>query len=239
MQSIASTAVAGLDSDKSPVFYSSKRLDVTGMKVVVGGSVYPLSSIVGVDVFGNRFGYLLMFFQAIGLAVVVWLARWLYVRFMPDIGMSDDLMVFSLTLMGVSLVAIVPLALILFFRELELVIRLSDGGKRTIRSSDNKMIWQMHEALERAMTYHANASRAVPSVSDELGRLSRLLGEGVITEQDWTRTKDLFLGTQLSAQDRAVIQLEQLHALWRSGVLSESEFNTKKWEVLGQMSSRA
>lgn len=223
--------------DRTPVFHDSKQMTVTGMRVVVGGSVYPLSSVVGIDVCRKSMSYLLLVLQTWGVAAVVVAGRVFVVPFFNSLGGMDTLLTFSITLMAVAVVALAIVATLTFAFEKELVIRLADGGSRSIKSTDAKRIWEMHAAISRAMTYSANAARGVASVSDELGRLSQLLREGVLTQSDWDRAKDLFFGKQPTAQERAVHQLEQLHGLWRSGVLSESEFNVKKWEVLASMAT--
>jgi hypothetical protein len=58
--------------------------------------------------------------------------------------------------------------------------------------------------------------------------------EGVIDTADWERAKDLFLGKPEDERDRAARGLRQLHELQKSGVLSTSEFNMKKWDVLAR-----
>jgi len=61
-----------------------------------------------------------------------------------------------------------------------------------------------------------------------------LRDDGIINESDWGRAKDLFLGKPEDQQDRAAHDLRQLNDLYQSGVLSQSEFDMKKWDVLSR-----
>jgi hypothetical protein len=70
------------------------------------------------------------------------------------------------------------------------------------------------------------------SVADEIQRLSQLAGEGIITQDEWLRAKDHLIGASPSQVDEASKLLRQLHALLVQGVLSESEYNMKKWDIL-------
>jgi len=73
-----------------------------------------------------------------------------------------------------------------------------------------------------------------PSIAAELTRLAELRDDGIINESDWGRAKDLFLGKPEDQQDRAAHDLRQLNDLYQSGVLSQSEFDMKKWDVLSR-----
>jgi hypothetical protein len=72
------------------------------------------------------------------------------------------------------------------------------------------------------------------SIAEELAKLAELRDQGVIDSDDWDRAKDLYLGKTEDERDRAARELRQIHDLCRSGVLSESEFNMKKWEILSR-----
>jgi len=72
------------------------------------------------------------------------------------------------------------------------------------------------------------------SVADEIQRLSQLANEGILTQDEWLRAKDHLIGVSPSKVDEATQLLRQLHALFVQGVLSESEYNMKKWDVLSQ-----
>lgn len=87
----------------------------------------------------------------------------------------------------------------------------------------------------------ANATAAPPKVTvanqaDELTKLSAMAKDGLLTADEWTRAKELYLGKPADAQALALAHLQQIHRLYKEGVLSESEFNSKKWEILAQES---
>jgi hypothetical protein len=92
----------------------------------------------------------------------------------------------------------------------------------------------MHGAVEQALTYSLNRTAYPVSVADELGKLSELRTRGAISDADWSRARDLYLGKRPDGRDQAIRQLQQLHELHRAGVLSESEFNMKKWDILAR-----
>jgi hypothetical protein len=75
-------------------------------------------------------------------------------------------------------------------------------------------------------------------VADELGKLAALKEEGILTDEEFQRSKALFVGATPDQQSEALDLLRQLHALQRSGVLSEMEFNMKKWDVLSRSERR-
>ncbi len=72
------------------------------------------------------------------------------------------------------------------------------------------------------------------SVAQEIERLGRLFLAGVVTAEEFERGKTLFLGAPPDKVASALELLQGLDALRKQGVLSESEFNTKKWEVLSE-----
>lgn len=72
------------------------------------------------------------------------------------------------------------------------------------------------------------------SLADEVDKLGRLLDEGVITEGEFAKAKEVYLGRSPDKKESGIIQLQQLYSLFRSGALSESEFRTKKWDILSR-----
>jgi hypothetical protein len=74
----------------------------------------------------------------------------------------------------------------------------------------------------------------VAGVADELSKLAALRDGGLLSLSEWERATALHLGKPPTARDAAIAQLRSLHALYRDGVLSESEFNMKKWDVLAR-----
>jgi hypothetical protein len=71
---------------------------------------------------------------------------------------------------------------------------------------------------------------------DELDRLARLVREGLVTDDEWTRAKGLFLGKAPDDRTLTLDQLDRLYSLNKSGALSDSEYNNKKWEILSRRS---
>jgi hypothetical protein len=78
----------------------------------------------------------------------------------------------------------------------------------------------------------AQPSSAPAGLADELGRLSALRAEGVLSDDEFDRAKTLFLGRPADERAQVIGHLKQLHALCQSGVLTPGEFNQKKWDVL-------
>ena len=72
------------------------------------------------------------------------------------------------------------------------------------------------------------------AVADELAKLAALKESGMLSEAEWDRATALYLGKPSTAREEAITQLRNLHSLHQQGVLSESEFNSKKWDVLSR-----
>ena len=72
------------------------------------------------------------------------------------------------------------------------------------------------------------------SVADELARLAQLAKDGLLSPDEWTRAKELFLGKSPDKRDDVFNALQRLHELHKSGALSQSEFNMKKWDILSR-----
>lgn len=68
----------------------------------------------------------------------------------------------------------------------------------------------------------------------EVEDLGRLLLQGVITAEEFERGKAAILGSPPDKAAAAVDLLRKLGELKAQGILSESEFNAKKWEVLSE-----
>ena len=72
------------------------------------------------------------------------------------------------------------------------------------------------------------------SVAQEIEQLGKLFLAGVITAEEFERGKSLFLGASPDKAAAAMQLLQNLDALKKEGVLSESEFRMKKWEILSE-----
>ena len=72
------------------------------------------------------------------------------------------------------------------------------------------------------------------SVVDDLAVLADLAAKGLLSTDEWERAKALYLGKPPDRRQADSALLADLHRLHEEGVLSESEFNTKKWEILSR-----
>jgi hypothetical protein len=81
-----------------------------------------------------------------------------------------------------------------------------------------------------------NAAGRSGSVADELERLSKLAEDGVLEPEEWDRAKALYLGSPESSREQTVRMLGDLYGMMNAGVLSESEFRMKKWDILSRPS---
>lgn len=227
---------AELHADSTPTFYSSSKLVVTGMKVKSGSTVYPISAVTTVEILRRRIGFL---FQGLKLAAVSIIASF-FVLGMPALGVpSGSLMPIMGFLMFVMALLVLVLSIFIYAFERTVHICPVSGNGLRIKVYDMKTAMEMRAAVDRAMTFHANAAAGVPTVAEELGSLAALRSQGAISESDWESAKDLFLGKRPDAQQQAAEQLRQLYDLHRTGVLSESEFNMKKWDILSRNQSQS
>ena len=113
----------------------------------------------------------------------------------------------------------------------EIDIRWSGGSEKLKSSYDHSLVFIKH--LEGRLA-QKTASEIGTGMADELERLSELVAAGVLTQDEFERGKTLFLGSPPDAKEQSILLLRQLHGLYESGVLSESEFNMKKWDVLSR-----
>ncbi|MFB1497290.1 SHOCT domain-containing protein, partial [Thiocapsa sp. N5-Cardenillas] len=69
------------------------------------------------------------------------------------------------------------------------------------------------------------------SIADGLARLAALHREGVLTPEELARLKRQITERSSGVED-VIRLLRGLKALEREGVLTEGEFNIKKWDIL-------
>lgn len=108
-----------------------------------------------------------------------------------------------------------------------------------ISSSAGETTWwtnsRQGEGLIELLVSRVNAHRpAQPGVADEISRLASLTAEGVLSAEEFDRAKALFIGQSPSRQTEALNLLRHLHGLLVAGVLTEGEYNMKKWDVLAR-----
>lgn len=72
------------------------------------------------------------------------------------------------------------------------------------------------------------------TLSDAVERLAELKQDGVLTDDEFDRAKAGFVGLSVEVAESSASLLRQLHSLLQGGVLSESEFRMKKWDVLSR-----
>jgi hypothetical protein len=92
------------------------------------------------------------------------------------------------------------------------------------------------DEMRKAVSTRRTGTGAGSSVAAEIEKLSKLAGEGILTQEELTRAKEMFIGKPASEIDESVRLLRNLKDLHKQGVLSESEFNMKKWDVLAKKS---
>jgi|GEM_PF-1528580 len=108
------------------------------------------------------------------------------------------------------------------------------GHQISIKCGDIESQRNLVESLQRAIAAARSGPLPSKSVAEELRALFTLQAEGILGSSDMERAKDLFLGKPIDRRAAAIAQIEQLHQLYKQGVLSEGEFNMKKWEVLSK-----
>ena len=77
-----------------------------------------------------------------------------------------------------------------------------------------------------------SAVSATSDVAQQLSAMNLLYQDGVLSDSEFKRSKEIFLGKSADEEQRAERALRSLKQLRDAGVLSEAEFATKKWDVL-------
>lgn len=116
----------------------------------------------------------------------------------------------------------------------------SDQGQRifySIHSKYNDFAMEFINVL-RGQMQRKEMQQGSLSIAEEIEKLAQLTNEGILTDDELTRAKEMFLGRPPSELGQSIDQslrlLRNLHELKRQGVLSESEFNMKKWDILSK-----
>lgn len=108
-------------------------------------------------------------------------------------------------------------------------IRLLDETK----SEGQRVLRQTEELIARTGD-SMSAPVAGVSLAAELRELTNMAAEGLLSPADLERAKDALMGKTPDQRHAAIESLAALHALHKQGVLSESEFNMKKWDILSR-----
>jgi len=113
----------------------------------------------------------------------------------------------------------------------QLTVTFSNGARYSFAPVFAGGLHDVGKDIQVATKRLKDGAIGATSLADELARLAELRDQGIIDAGDWNRAKNLYLGKTESERDRAVRELRQLH-----GVLSASEFNMKKWDILSRTS---
>jgi hypothetical protein len=102
---------------------------------------------------------------------------------------------------------------------------------------DRRLMWveegdvgQLTEIIRERINLAKNGGR----VADELSKLAELRRQGLLSDEEWERATALFFGKPVSKQEQMIAQIRRLDSLRRDGVISQSEFNSKKWDLLSR-----
>jgi len=109
-----------------------------------------------------------------------------------------------------------------------------EGKEENLLSTFDQEAEEFTATLNQLVSTSASAPAAAMSVADEIAKLSQLADEGILSQEELTRAKEMFLGKPPSQIDESIRLLRNLKDLHKSGVLSESEFNMKKWDVMSK-----
>jgi hypothetical protein len=117
----------------------------------------------------------------------------------------------------------------------QLQLRWHDGRVDHLSATLIEIADNFYRALRDAHDRCSMSSGgATGFLDEELADLAELRSQGLLTATDWRRAKDFFLGKAPDRREECIQNLRQLHGLYSAGVLSESEFNQKKWDVLSR-----
>ncbi len=105
-----------------------------------------------------------------------------------------------------------------------IVVRLARSEAQCLCDLINKAIADAKAATQRTPI----------SAADEIAKCASLYARGILSPQEYERAKAMLIGRPTSKVEETAGMIESLHALYREGALSESEFNMKKWDVLSR-----
>jgi len=224
-------------------YYSGKQLNVSSAKLTFKGSAYPVSAITAVHIeklpkaesekLEGRMGLGVVLTIIGGIVLAIGIVDAVSGSGLPD-ALVKLLFGGAIAAGGAVLTKNAWAADRVASARRNVHVRLASGDSVIVRASTIATATEIRDAIEKAVTDRENAGHASPSVAEELSKLAALRDEGAITSDDWERAKDLYLGKPPSERDESVRQLRKLHDLRRDGVLSESEFNSKKWDILAR-----
>lgn len=89
------------------------------------------------------------------------------------------------------------------------------------------------QSIQSAMAGTAIAKQA-ESVADAVSRLAELLRDGMLTQDEFDRAKQGFVGVSMEVAESSAALIRQMYQLQQAGVLTEGEFRIKKWDILSR-----
>jgi len=117
-------------------------------------------------------------------------------------------------------------------------LRTADGRTYGL-SGEHASTWRRFREQFRALADRQSSAAGLAGAGTELEKLAELVHRGILESADFDRAKGLLLGKPASQVQEDFKLLESLQALRRQGVLSESEFNMKKWDILSRTGGKA
>lgn len=126
---------------------------------------------------------------------------------------------------------------------LGVIVILALWGRRSVewQMSSGQLVEARFASKEKAEACLRQIQQAMEfkhqptvSFSDELVKLYELKELGVLSEEDLAKVKDDYLQITDRERERTIKALKSLFELCQAGVLSQSEFNMKKWEILSR-----
>lgn len=111
--------------------------------------------------------------------------------------------------------------------------KVRDLGKWLAQNYSEKYSEQsLTNDLMVCLSGHGDGSGGGSSVAAEIQKLGVLYSKGLITQEEFERGKALFLGSPPDKAKKTLESLGSLYRLMKQGVLTEAEFNMKKWDLL-------
>lgn len=211
-------------------YFQDDDITVTSARFIKGTRVYPISSILSVDVFVHE--------QKVHEQEA---SKWYYGVALGFGILGIGIVAPSPLLVVGPLVALVSLLIAGFepgsvVKKITHTIRLKGNAETSVVFSDETLSDAFSSAIHQAMIDAVSGTSSGATVAQELAELAALRDAGILDSADWDRARDMFLGKRPDAQRAIAEELRQLHELFKSGVLTESEFNLKKWDVLARTS---
>ena len=137
--------------------------------------------------------------------------------------------------MGADSKTIIQLRHVTAFEALQEVIGLTTmDGRKYFLACEHVSTWQRFREQLSALLDRQSAAAGLGGAGTELEKLADLVNRGMLAAEDFDRAKGLMLGKPPSRVHEQCQLLESLFVLHKQGVLSESEFNMKKWDILSR-----